>query len=400
MHINSVLLLLAPCFILVSAQSFNAKQRFRYLDSTCDPHIDWLNSMGEDMDRLINAAIIHSTIAGGTGRTDLTAATFHAFWGWNSPSTITLFYQNMKEYLSTRPKINHNVWCGIDAFEPTEVDWVTREGHYDPEQGPVTITNDIVAPDLCHNTEGGALEAISMDRGGVGRARNLGHIVVLCSGAFGNRDDPAVPPIVQNIDRTAQPLGKSLDHMVSIAGIFLHELTHNLYATEDIAKRVGAAIQLATQLPITKVLDNAENWMYYALAALLDQNAWVLGVAQPLWAWGPYAPYAAAIARREQDHLLNAAVPTKENTTSTSEQPRDVRALRVVERQLEPRQENLASMPSAVTTMPPACEYVKYGPPFRCSRPASDAVPIATITSIISSELARESIIPPTKNGA
>jgi hypothetical protein len=37
---------------------------------------------------------------------------------------------------------------------------------------------------------------------------------------------------------------------------------------------------------------NADTWMYYAMASLVNKNAWVLGLAQATDNFGPQAPKA------------------------------------------------------------------------------------------------------------
>ena len=125
-------------------------------------------------------------------------------------------------------------------------------------------TKTLLRTNICQDTKGKNAQGVSA----VG-----GLHVILCPDAFNTTILGAVPT-------TLQTIGTSLDTLTSTGAILLHEVTHCIIGTKDLAYKINDVI--LTAILSSNARKNADTWMYYAMALRANQNAWVVGLAQAL----------------------------------------------------------------------------------------------------------------------
>ena len=266
--------------------AFDAKAQFSWVDSSCDSVTSQVNTAGDDFNALVAAAI--ANLEGGFPTTELGKATLLAYWGTDVGTLINSKYGRLQAAFAAQP-IALGLYCDGSAFEwvttyqegpkqgqavPNNGQWHSMEGRYNPAEGPLYLsgTKTLIRTSICQDPSGKNAQSVS----GIG-----GKHIILCPDAFAEPVLGAVPPI-------QQPLGTSLDTLTSTGAVLLHEATHCILGTKDVAYKIGGV--LLTGKFGSGAQSNADTWMYYAMASIASQNAWVVGLAQALNDFGPNAP--------------------------------------------------------------------------------------------------------------
>ena len=282
---------------------FNAQTAFAWVDSSCDSVIDQVNAAGNEFNTLVAAAI--ASLNGGTPSTELGKGTLLAYYGTDVGDLINSKYVKLQstfaDSAANRPK-PLELYCDGTAFEwvttyqegpkqgqpvPGSGQWHAQAGRYNPAAGPLYLsgTKTPARTSICQDPTGKNAQGVSA----IG-----GLHVILCPDAFNN-------PILGAVPTTPQTIGTSLDTLTSTGAILLHEVTHCILSTKDIAYGINGV--LVTAKISSNAQKNADTWMYYGMASRANQNAWVVGVAQALDNWGPKAPRAPAASRNKRDTL-------------------------------------------------------------------------------------------------
>ena len=274
-----------PC----AGATFNAKTQFSWVDSSCDSVIDQVNNAGDDYNALVKAAI--AKLEGGSPSTELGKATLQAYFGTPVGQLVNAKYERLQSSLASQP-IAVGLYCDGSAFEwvttyqegerkgqpiPKGGQWHAKEGRYNPAEGPLYLdgTKTPQRTDICQTPEGENEQGVSS----VG-----GKHIILCPNAFKE-------PVLGTIPTSEQTIGASLDTLISTGAVLLHEATHCILNTTDITGgyKVNGVIMKAKISSAAQT--NADSWMYYAMASLVNKNAWVLGLAQATDNFGaPKAP--------------------------------------------------------------------------------------------------------------
>ncbi len=266
--------------------AFDAKAQFSWVDSSCDSVISQVNTAGDDFNALVAAAIVN--LEGGFPTTELGKATLLAYWGTDVGTFIGSKYRRLQAAFAAQP-IALGLYCDGSAFEwvttyqegpkqgqplPNNGQWHSIEGRYNPAEGPLYLSGSKppTRTSICQTPLGKNVQGVS----GIG-----GKHIILCPDAFAEPVLGAVPTI-------QQPLGTSLDTLTSTGAVLLHEATHCILGTSDVAYKIGGVLLTARFGKTAQ--SNADTWMYYAMASVATQNAWVVGLAQVLNNFGPSAP--------------------------------------------------------------------------------------------------------------
>ena len=283
--------LLNPCL----GATFDAKKQFSWVDSSCDSVIDQVNTGGDDYNALVKAAI--ANLEGGSPSTELGKGTLLAYFGTDVGQLINSKYGRLQSAFAAQP-IALGLYCDGTAFEwvttyqegekkgqnlPGSGQWHSKEGRYNPSEGPLYLsgTKTPERTSICQTPDGKNAQGVSS----VG-----GKHIILCPDAFKE-------PVQGSIPRGEQTIGTSLDTLTSTGAILLHEATHCILSTKDVAYKVNGV--LLTAKISSNAQKNAETWMYYAMASIAAKNAWVVGLAQALDKFGPDAPKAPSTGKRD-----------------------------------------------------------------------------------------------------
>ena len=290
---------------------FDAKTQFAWVDSSCDSVIDQVNAAGDDYNSLVSASI--TNLESGDPSTDLGKATLLAYFGTPVGVVVDARYRKLQSAFATL-----ELYCDGTAFEwvttyqegkqsgqpvPENGQWHTKEGRYNPAKGPFYLSGKKTdqRTNICQTPEGKNAQGVST----VGKKH-----IVLCPDAFNE-------PVHGSMPNSEQTIGISLDDLTSTGAVLLHEATHCILSTVDLQYKVSGALLLAKIS--NSALKNADTWMYYAMASLLNKNAWVLGIAQAPDNFGPKAPKTPSPDAKRERNLLQArrpqATPNIDHTT-------------------------------------------------------------------------------------
>ncbi|KAF2870993.1 hypothetical protein BDV95DRAFT_573034 [Massariosphaeria phaeospora] len=155
--------------------------------------------------------------------------------------------------------------------------WYTRPGRYDASTGPLYIPStppQQTSHSICQDSEGAPVRTVTQ----VG-----GTAMILCPQAF---DSPLAP-----IPSASTPdVGTALDAYKSLGATMLHEITHMVLRTRDLAYGSAGARLVAKVGGGHKAQSNADSWAFYALACLMEKRAWTEGFAQPVDDYGKEGP--------------------------------------------------------------------------------------------------------------
>lgn len=296
--------------------TFDAKAQFSWVDSSCDSVIDQVNTAGDNYNALVTAAI--ANLEGGSPTTELGKATLVAYFGTDVGQRINLWYGKLQSAFASQP-IALGLYCDGSAFEwvttyqegpkegqalPNGGQWHAQAGRYNPAEGPLYL-NGQKTPErstICQTPQGKNAQGVS----GIG-----GKHIILCPDAF-------TEPVLGAIPTTKQTLGTSLDDLTSTGAVLLHEATHCILKTTDLIGGYKVGGVLLTAKYSNGAQTNADTWTYYAMASLASNNAWVIGVAQALDNFGPWAPKAPpSPAKRDASplHVREALLFPKNDPT-------------------------------------------------------------------------------------
>lgn len=110
---------------------------------------------------------------------------------------------------------------------------------------------------------------------------------------------------LSGVVNTVQPLKTRLDSMVSTGAVMLHEFTHAVLATNANSAELYGTLKclLFAKFNAAKVRKNADTFMLYSMASYLQQNAWVLGLAEDKNSYN--SPAGPAPPVRKARHMLD-----------------------------------------------------------------------------------------------
>ena len=282
----AILGLLNPCF----GATFDAKNQFSWVDSSCDSVIDKVNDAGDDYNALVKAAI--TNLEGGSPSTDLGKGTLLSYFGTPVGQLINSKYGRLQSAFAAQP-IALGLYCDGSAFEwvttyqegpkkgqdlPNSGQWHAKEGRYNTAEGPLYLdgTKTPQRTSICQTPDGKDAQGVSS----IG-----GKHIILCPDAFKE-------PILGAVPTGEQTIGTSLDTLTSTGAVLLHEATHCILKTKDTLLGYKINGVLLTAKISVAAQNNADTWMYYAMASIAAKNAWVVGLAQALDNFGPAAPKA------------------------------------------------------------------------------------------------------------
>ena len=302
-YLSSILLLglglVGPCL----GSTFNAQTAFAWVDSSCNSVLGQVNAAGDEYNALVAAAV--GSFVDGNPNTELGKGTLQTYFGTDVGNLISSKYTKLQSTFAnsatSRPK-SLELYCDGTAFEwvttyqegpkqgqpvPGSGQWHAKAGRYNPTAGPLYLsgTKTPQRTSICQDPSGKNAQGVSA----VG-----GLHVILCPDAFST-------PILGAVPTTPQTIGTSLDTLTSTGAILLHEVTHCILSTKDLAYGISGVILTATIS--FNAQKNADTWMYYAMAFRANQNAWVIGLAQALDNLGPTAPKAPNASRHKRDTL-------------------------------------------------------------------------------------------------
>jgi hypothetical protein len=153
-HSHPVFYLLSIISIILGIVShcagatFNAKTRFRWVDSSCDSVIDRVNDAGDDSISLVKAAM--ANLEAGSPTSELGKATLLVYFGTPLGQIIHLKYKQLLRFLEAQT-IELALYCDGSAFEwvttfqegprkgqpvKNNGQWHAKEGRYNPAEGP------------------------------------------------------------------------------------------------------------------------------------------------------------------------------------------------------------------------------------------------------------------------
>ena len=281
-----------PCF----GATFDAKAQFSWVDSSCDSVIDKLNDAGDDFNALVKAAI--ANLEDGSLSTDLGKGTLLTFFRTEVGQIVESKYKRLQSTFDTRP-IPLELYCDGSAFDwvttyqegpqkgqdlPGSGQWHAKEGRYNPTEGPLYLDGGKTPQrtNICQTPKG--INALGVSSVG-------GKHIILCPDAFKDPIRGAVPT-------SEQTIGTSLDTLTSTGAVLLHEATHCILSTRDIQYKINGVLLVAARRSKANPQQNADTWMYYAMASLANKNAWVVGLAQAPDNFGFTAPKAPSTRKR------------------------------------------------------------------------------------------------------
>ena len=299
----AIVVVINPCL----GATFNAKTQFSWVDSSCDSVIDQVNSAGDDFNALVAAAI--ANLEGGSPSTELGKGTLFSYFGTQVGQLINLKYGKLQTAFAAQ-RIALGLYCDGSAFTwettyqegpkqgqalPQGGQWHAIQGRYNPAEGPLYLegTKTPQRTNICQTPQGQNAQGVS--------AKGGKHII-LCPDSFSE-------PVLGAMPTTEQTIGTSLDTLTSTGAVLLHEATHCILNTIDTPGGYKVGGVLLTAKISSQAQNNADTWMYYAMASLAAKNAWVLGVAQALNDFGPKAPRAPPSTGKRDVMALDARQP-------------------------------------------------------------------------------------------
>ncbi|KAI1881574.1 hypothetical protein JX265_000400 [Neoarthrinium moseri] len=265
---------------------YDVKSQWAWVDKSCDNRIGRLNAAGKDYDDLVKAALGSVGPEANLPSNKLQDLTLTAYMGVHDPHALVHEIQWKKLDFSNGRKIPYSLYCDATAFEwvteyregpqkgetldkknfPKGGAWYPKDGRRNPDITPEYISGEPksdMREDFCHTAKGAEAAGVSA---------KLGQSVVLCPSAFGDK-------VREKIDTSATD-GK-LDDQYSTGAVLLHEMTHVVLGKKDTAYLPLRCIALAS-INGYEAQNNADSWVFYAMATLLNKSSWVLGFGKPI----------------------------------------------------------------------------------------------------------------------
>ena len=229
LSITSIILgIVSPC----AGATFNAKTRFRWVDSSCDSVIDRVNDAGDDFISLVRAAI--ANLEDGSPTSELGKGTLLTYFGTPVGQRIHLKYTQLLQSFQEQP-IGLGLYCDGSAFEWVTTyqegdlkgqpvlnggQWHAKEGRYNPAEGALYLDGTMTPQrsHICQTPEGKTTQGVSLKKG---------KHIILCPDAFRE-------PVHRTMPTSEQTIGTSLDTLASTGAVLLHEATHCRLRTVDI----------------------------------------------------------------------------------------------------------------------------------------------------------------------
>ncbi|KAJ5161473.1 hypothetical protein N7492_006865 [Penicillium capsulatum] len=238
-------------FVQVAHASRKNKVRWAWVDESCKTNLGDLNQAFQEY--LGFTRVTHDSL--GDEITEVGKATLRTFFG-DIDSTGLLIqnkYKSLGEIGRSGKVIPYSIYCDSSAFEwvgdceePGVGQWQAIRGN--PDQPELSV-RDEKTNDICEDVHGNQANAASQPNG---------NAITLCPLAFQK------PTIIGNVRNHVQLAGTSLDHMVSLSSVLLHEMTHVALGNQDFKYDTMPCISLAITTP-SRARKNADTYELFSL---------------------------------------------------------------------------------------------------------------------------------------